>query len=155
MHCPFCGANKDQLKVIDSRSAEGGDAIRRRREFERYAGWPVSMKLHHAFENRGKRLEGELCGISGPDDDEIVRLKLDDGTEINVPRAEIARANGIAVYTPNATRRVRLRAALDARNLPAGCFQGGGRVGEAPDVRLVRVHDRRRAGGVIAEVSHR
>ena len=32
MHCPFCGANKDQLKVIDSRSAESGSAIRRRRE---------------------------------------------------------------------------------------------------------------------------
>ena len=32
MHCPFCGANKDQLKVIDSRSAESGAAIRRRRE---------------------------------------------------------------------------------------------------------------------------
>ena len=32
MHCPFCGANKDQLKVIDSRSAESGEAIRRRRE---------------------------------------------------------------------------------------------------------------------------
>ena len=32
MHCPFCGANKDQLKVIDSRSADSGRAIRRRRE---------------------------------------------------------------------------------------------------------------------------
>ena len=35
MQCPFCGANKDQLKVIDSRaadSAEAGGAIRRRRE---------------------------------------------------------------------------------------------------------------------------
>src|SRR5690349_21572068 len=67
--------------------------IRRRREFERFAGWPVSIKLHRAYENRGKRLEGELCGISGPDDEEIVRLKLEDGTEIDVPRVEIARAN--------------------------------------------------------------
>ena len=32
MICPFCGAHKDQLKVIDSRSAETGEAIRRRRE---------------------------------------------------------------------------------------------------------------------------
>lgn len=32
MLCPFCGANKDQLKVIDSRSADNGEAIRRRRE---------------------------------------------------------------------------------------------------------------------------
>ena len=32
MHCPFCGANKDQLKVIDSRTADSGKGIRRRRE---------------------------------------------------------------------------------------------------------------------------
>lgn len=30
MHCPFCGEDKD--RVIDSRSAEGGKVIRRRRE---------------------------------------------------------------------------------------------------------------------------
>jgi transcriptional repressor NrdR len=35
MICPFCGAHKDQLKVIDSRSAEAGEAIRRRRECTR------------------------------------------------------------------------------------------------------------------------
>ena len=32
MHCPFCAANKDQLKVIDSRGADSGESIRRRRE---------------------------------------------------------------------------------------------------------------------------
>ncbi len=32
MHCPFCNAEKDSLKVIDSRTCEGGRAIRRRRE---------------------------------------------------------------------------------------------------------------------------
>jgi transcriptional repressor NrdR len=32
MHCPYCGAHKDQLKVIDSRTADGGKGIRRRRE---------------------------------------------------------------------------------------------------------------------------
>src|SRR6267142_2248170 len=31
MRCPFCDADKDHLKVIDSRSGEGGRAIRRRR----------------------------------------------------------------------------------------------------------------------------
>ena len=31
MRCPFCRAEKDRLKVIDSRSAEDGRAIRRRR----------------------------------------------------------------------------------------------------------------------------
>ena len=32
MQCPYCAANKDQLKVIDSRTADSGGAIRRRRE---------------------------------------------------------------------------------------------------------------------------
>jgi ribosome maturation factor RimP len=67
--------------------------IRRRAEFERFVGWPISVKLHRSYENRGKRLEGENCGISGEGADEMVRLKLEDGTEIVVPRAEIARAN--------------------------------------------------------------
>ncbi len=32
MRCPFCEADKDALKVIDSRSCDGGKSIRRRRE---------------------------------------------------------------------------------------------------------------------------
>ena len=32
MRCPFCAADKDKLKVIDSRSCDGGRAIRRRRQ---------------------------------------------------------------------------------------------------------------------------
>lgn len=32
MHCPFCNADKEKLKVIDSRTCEGGRSIRRRRE---------------------------------------------------------------------------------------------------------------------------
>jgi transcriptional repressor NrdR len=32
MHCPFCDAEKESLKVIDSRTCEGGKSIRRRRQ---------------------------------------------------------------------------------------------------------------------------
>jgi len=32
MRCPFCDAEKESLKVIDSRTCEGGRAIRRRRK---------------------------------------------------------------------------------------------------------------------------
>ena len=35
MRCPFCHAGKEQLKVIDSRTCEGGRAIRRRRQCEK------------------------------------------------------------------------------------------------------------------------
>src|SRR5579859_1726141 len=34
MRCPFCDAEKESLKVIDSRACEGGRSIRRRRECE-------------------------------------------------------------------------------------------------------------------------
>jgi transcriptional repressor NrdR len=32
MHCPYCDADKESLKVIDSRTCEGGRSIRRRRQ---------------------------------------------------------------------------------------------------------------------------
>ena len=32
MHCPFCNAEKESLKVIDSRTCDGGKSIRRRRQ---------------------------------------------------------------------------------------------------------------------------
>src|SRR5688500_4580095 len=32
MRCPFCDADKESLKVIDSRACDGGRSIRRRRE---------------------------------------------------------------------------------------------------------------------------
>ena len=32
MRCPFCDADKDRLKVIDSRASDGGRGIRRRRQ---------------------------------------------------------------------------------------------------------------------------
>ena len=35
MRCPFCNAEKESLKVIDSRACDGGRAIRRRRKCEK------------------------------------------------------------------------------------------------------------------------
>jgi transcriptional repressor NrdR len=35
MRCPFCEADKESLKVIDSRTCDGGAAIRRRRECQK------------------------------------------------------------------------------------------------------------------------
>lgn len=67
--------------------------LRRRAEFERFVGWPVSIKLHRKMDVYGKRLEGDLAGISGEGPDEQVQLRLENGTEVYVPRVEIARAN--------------------------------------------------------------
>jgi transcriptional repressor NrdR len=52
MRCPFCNAEKDSLKVIDSRTCEGGRSIRRRRQclacnkrFTTYERVEENMKL--------------------------------------------------------------------------------------------------------------
>ena len=37
MRCPYCDADKESLKVIDSRTSEDGRAVRRRRECEKCA----------------------------------------------------------------------------------------------------------------------
>ena len=62
MHGPFCGANKDHLKVIDSRSADAGEAIRRRREctrcdkrFTTYERIELGVKLT-VVKNDGRRV---------------------------------------------------------------------------------------------------
>lgn len=64
----------------------------RRRDFERFAGRRAALKGYAALADRAKRLEGELLGVSGEADEERVRLRLDDGEVVTVPRREIARA---------------------------------------------------------------
>ena len=62
MRCPFCHADKDSLKVIDSRACDGDRAIRRRREclnckkrFTTYERVEGSIKLT-VIKNDGRRV---------------------------------------------------------------------------------------------------
>lgn len=62
MRCPFCHADKDSLKVIDSRACDGDRAIRRRREclnckkrFTTYERVEGSVKLT-VVKNDGRRV---------------------------------------------------------------------------------------------------
>lgn len=62
MRCPFCHADKDSLKVIDSRACDGDRAIRRRREclnckkrFTTYERIEGSVKLT-VVKNDGRRV---------------------------------------------------------------------------------------------------
>lgn len=64
----------------------------KQRDFERFAGRDVVLKGYAPFGDRGKRLEGELLGAVEHDGAEHVRLRLQDGEEIEVPRDAIARA---------------------------------------------------------------
>lgn len=62
MHCPYCDADKESLKVIDSRTCEGGKAIRRRRQclkcdkrFTTYERIEETVKLTVIKKNGGRQ----------------------------------------------------------------------------------------------------
>lgn len=65
----------------------------RRRDFERFAGREVALQGKYALAGRARSLQGELLGIRGEGRDEIVALRLPGGEEIDIPRAELTRAN--------------------------------------------------------------
>ncbi len=65
----------------------------RSRDFERFAGHDIALRGYGPLAGRSRRLEGELLGLAQGPDGETVRLRLNDGEEVEVPRAEIARAH--------------------------------------------------------------
>lgn len=68
----------------------------RRRDFTRFAGQKVAVKGHDVLAGRARRLEGELLGVAGGDEDEEkerVRLRLPGGDEVEIPREQIAGAH--------------------------------------------------------------
>lgn len=65
----------------------------KRRDFERFAGQEVALKGKEPLAGRARRLEGVLVGIEGEGGEERIRLRLPDGEEVEVPRAEVTGAN--------------------------------------------------------------
>jgi ribosome maturation factor RimP len=69
----------------------------RPRDFERFAGREVAVKGKATLAGRAKRLEGVLLGLrevegeAGPE--ERIALRLADGDEVEIPRAEITDAH--------------------------------------------------------------
>jgi ribosome maturation factor RimP len=61
----------------------------RERDFRRFAGRHVALLGNEPLAGRARRLEGELLGM----EQDRVRLRLGDGEELDIPRAEIARAH--------------------------------------------------------------
>lgn len=93
MRCPFCRANDD--KVVDSRAADEGDAIRRRREclhcgrrfttYERVDDVPLLVaKRSGAVEpfDRTKLVAGIERAVSGRLDPEVVLEVVDQVEEV-------------------------------------------------------------------------
>ncbi len=68
--------------------------LMRGRDFRRFRGEQVAVKGHDVLAGRARRLEGELLGLEeGEGEGGAVRLRLADGDEVSIPRAEIAGAN--------------------------------------------------------------
>jgi len=71
----------------------------RARDFQRFAGQRVALKGYAKLAGRDKRLEGELLGLDTDgvaaegDQAGTIRLRLDDGEEAAIPRAEVARVH--------------------------------------------------------------
>ncbi|HEV2146775.1 MAG TPA: ribosome maturation factor RimP [Longimicrobiaceae bacterium] len=65
----------------------------RRRDWERFAGAEVRLRGKEPLAGRARKLEGVLLGLSGAVDGERVRLRLEDGEEVEVPLAEVSGAN--------------------------------------------------------------
>jgi ribosome maturation factor RimP len=65
----------------------------RRRDWERFAGQPVALRGKRALAGRDKRLQGTLLGLRAADDGDAAALRLEDGAEVEIPLAEIDRAN--------------------------------------------------------------
>ncbi len=65
----------------------------RPRDFERFTGEEIALRGKGVLAGRARRLEGELLGWSERGGQEYVRVRLMDGSEVEVARDEIARAH--------------------------------------------------------------
>lgn len=65
----------------------------RRRDFERFAGKEVLLRGTQPLAGRARKLQGELIGVGGEGSSEHIRIRLPDGEELDVPRAEVSRVN--------------------------------------------------------------
>ncbi|MDB4947366.1 MAG: hypothetical protein JWM27_15 [Gemmatimonadetes bacterium] len=66
----------------------------RRRDWERFTGVAVAVRGKRLLAERAKRLEGTLLGLRpGAEGGDAALLRLEDGAEVEIPLAEIDRAN--------------------------------------------------------------
>jgi ribosome maturation factor RimP len=65
----------------------------RPRDFERFAGKEVALAGKEPLAGRSRKLEGTLLGVEGEGAELKIRLRLEKGEELSIPRAEVTRAN--------------------------------------------------------------
>ena len=61
----------------------------RKRDFERFLGSRVVVTGNRVLCDRAKRLEGELIGFDDVDGEGTLRLRLNGGDEVGIPRGQI------------------------------------------------------------------
>jgi ribosome maturation factor RimP len=62
-------------------------------DFTRFAGREVSVRTSSPLPNGSKRVDGELVGLDTAGGVEHVRLRLTDGSLVDIPRSDVARAH--------------------------------------------------------------
>lgn len=62
-------------------------------DFERFAGKEVAVRVSAPLPDGSKRIEGELLGLDVHEGTERIRVRRGDGSEIDIPRADVARAH--------------------------------------------------------------
>ncbi len=63
----------------------------RDRDFDRFRGEWIAVKGRDVLADRARRLEGELLGLE--ENEGVVRIRLQDGAEVSVPKGEITGAH--------------------------------------------------------------
>lgn len=66
--------------------------LKKRRDFERFAGHVIAVRGYAPIVGGSRRLEGELVSIEGPEGSERIKLRTEKGDEIEIDRSDIARA---------------------------------------------------------------
>jgi ribosome maturation factor RimP len=88
------GADLSERYVLEVSSPGIERPLVRRRDFERFTGREIALKVSEPLgEGNRKRFEGELLGVAGEGSGELVRLRLETGELLEIPRAQIVRAH--------------------------------------------------------------
>jgi len=67
--------------------------LRKRRDFERSVGQEVAVRGYEPLAGGSKRLEGVLLGVEGSGEQERLRLRIAEDTEVEILRSAVAKAN--------------------------------------------------------------
>jgi ribosome maturation factor RimP len=67
--------------------------LRKRRDFERSLGREVALRGYGPLVGGSRRVEGVLLAVEGSGADERLKVRMADGSEVEIPVAAVAKAN--------------------------------------------------------------